>query len=182
MMQSLVSALFQDLRGSPAAVKTDSNYVCSTYLKASNRKKNGNPKAPRKRLPWRQYESIGSSSTSCLAVQRGSPAVRLVAIPPRKKNTWNPSEDMELKFPFFLTIWEIPIQLGKNRYSTESAKRFASLRTAGLSTLSRAYRSRIKWYEKITESSRCFQHMLPLKSHNPSQSHCFHDSWWFMMM
>ena len=60
------------------------------------------------------------------------------------------------------TTWKIPIFNGKVQ---SVSSRFVQL--AFPRSLEHTVYRRIKWYGKITESSRRFQQMLPLKSHNP---------------
>ena len=90
--------------------KTDSNHVCySTYLKGLKSKKRTRIYTLRGNftldIPWRQYFYWLQLHflPRCPTWQpRGSPRSE----PTQEKNTWNPSEDVELKFPFFFWQFE----------------------------------------------------------------------------
>ena len=90
--------------------KTDSNHVCySTYLKGLKSKKRTRIYTLRGNftldIPWRQYFYWLQLHflPRCPTWQpRGSPRSE----PTQEKNTWNPSEDVELKFPVFFWQFE----------------------------------------------------------------------------
>ena len=148
---------------------------------AGGEKHNGNPKAPRKLLPWHRCQYFYPAPAPlrlprCPTWQlhgspRSEPTLDVFFIQEKKhvKSIWGRGAEISSMF------WQIQrsLQLGYIQLKVQSVlSRFLQL--AFPHSLEHTVYRRIKWYGKITEFSRRFQHLLTLKSHNPSQFDCFH--------
>ena len=135
-------------------------------------------KPPRKCLPWHQYlyrlqlHFLPRCPTWQLhGSPRSEPTLDVFFIQEKKhvKSIWGRGAEISSMF------WQIQrsLQLGYIQLKVQSVlSRFLQL--AFPHSLEHTVYRRIKWYGKITEFSRRFQHLLTLKSHNPSQFDSFH--------